>query len=72
MEQDVNKRKLVTDKFRDDQLFYARLEGKFASLDDDRDRGGFWMKMNQYYGKDTEYWLRFMQGYKGISNDNNS
>ena len=60
----MNNHKLVTDKFRNDQLFYAKLEGKFAALDEKKDRGNFWMQINKNHGRDSEYWLRFMMSYK--------
>ena len=49
--------------FRESELFYARLEGKFAALDDERDNGHFYMSMRSEKMKDMEYWNIFYDSY---------
>jgi hypothetical protein len=55
---------MKTNRLREDELFYARLDGKHAKLDDRKDRGHFWMKINSHHGRDREYWRKFCVGFK--------
>jgi hypothetical protein len=50
-------------KFRESELFYARLEGKFAAIDDERDNGRFYMNMRSEKAADSEYWNIFYDSY---------
>lgn len=49
--------------FRESELFYARLEGKFAALDDEKDNGHFYMSMRSQKMNDMEYWNIFYDSY---------
>lgn len=49
--------------FRESELFYARLEGKFAALDDEKDNGHFYMNMRSQKMNDMEYWNIFYDSY---------
>lgn len=48
---------------REQELFYAVLEGKHGAIDDDKDRGRFFMSMNMHHGGDTEFWMAFACAY---------
>lgn len=49
--------------FRESELFYARLEGKFAAIDDEKDLGRFYMYIRSEKSKDTDYWNIFYDSY---------
>lgn len=49
--------------FRESELFYARLEGKFAAIDDEKDSGRFYMNIRSEKSKDTDYWNVFYDSY---------
>lgn len=55
---------------REQDLFYAALEGKFAAIDDDKDRGYFFMKMQTDHAGDPEFWLEFMTAYRLAEEEN--
>jgi len=48
---------------REQELFYAILDGKHGALDDNKDRGFFWMNINKNHGRDSEYWNNFIEAY---------
>jgi hypothetical protein len=48
---------------REQELMYASLEGKHCAIDDDRDRGFFFMNMGLTYAGDSEYWSKFTSSY---------
>jgi hypothetical protein len=49
--------------FRETELLLASLEGKHAALDDEKDRGHFFMCVRRDKGADKEYWHRFYDAY---------
>ena len=55
---------MKTNRLREDELFYARLDGKHCKLDDRKDRHHFWMHINQTHGGDQKYWRKFCIGFK--------
>lgn len=48
---------------RESELFYARLDGKFAAIDDNRDNGRFYMNIQRDKASDSEYWNIFYDSY---------
>lgn len=48
---------------RESELFYARLDGKFAAMDDERDNGVFYMNVRRDRAADSEYWNIFYDSY---------
>jgi hypothetical protein len=49
--------------YRETELLLAALEGKHAALDDERDRGHFFMCVRRDKAADSEYWHRFYDAY---------
>jgi len=49
--------------FRETELLLASIEGKHAALDDERDRGHFFMCVRRDKGADPEYYQRFYDAY---------
>ena len=48
---------------REQELFYAAIEGKHCAIDDDKDRGFFWININQRHGRDSKFWINFTTAY---------
>lgn len=48
---------------RESELFYARLDGKFAAMDDEKDHGRFYMNIQRDKAADSEYWNIFYDSY---------
>lgn len=50
-------------KLKDQEVLYAYLEGRHCADDDERDNGGFYIKMTQELGRNPKLWNAFTDGY---------
>lgn len=61
-------------KLKDQEILYAYLEGRHCADDDERDNGGFYIRMSALIGHNPKLWNMFTNGYherlkqNGISN----